>query len=42
MLTLKRITEDTEHVILGLEKKHFSGAREAIEKVIAIDTTRRE
>ncbi len=42
MLTLKRITEDTEHVILGLEKKHFSGAREAIEKVIAIDKTRRE
>ena len=42
MLTLKLITEDTEHVIRGLEKKHFGGAREAIEKAIAIDKTRRE
>ena len=42
MLTLKLITEETDRVIRGLEKKHFDGAREAIEKVIAIDKARRE
>lgn len=42
MLTLKLITEETDRVIRGLEKKHFDGAREAIEKVIEIDRTRRE
>ena len=42
MLTLKLITEQTEHVIRGLEKKHFNGAREAIENVLAIDKRRRE
>ncbi len=42
MLTLKLITEDTERVIRGLEKKHFEGAREAIEQVIATDHKRRE
>ena len=42
MLTLKLITEETDRVIRGLEKKHFNGAREAIEKVIAIDKARRE
>ena len=42
MLTLKLISEETERVIKGLEKKHFDGAREAIEKVLAIDTRRRE
>lgn len=31
MLTLKLISEETERVIKGLEKKHFQGAREAIE-----------
>ena len=36
MLTLKQISEDTEGVIKGLEKKHFAGAREAIEKVLEI------
>ena len=41
MLTLKLISEETERVIKGLEKKHFDGAREAIEKVLAIDTRRR-
>lgn len=41
MLTLKLITEETERVIAGLEKKHFSGAREAIAKVMEIDRTRR-
>ena len=42
MLTLKLITEDTERVIAGLEKKHFQGAREAIENVLAVDRRRRE
>ncbi len=42
MLTLKLINEETERVIRGLEKKHFTGAREAIENVLAVDRQRRE
>lgn len=42
MLTLKLISEETERVIKGLEKKHFDGAREAIEKVLEYDKLRRE
>jgi len=42
MLTLRLITEETERVIAGLEKKHFAGAREAINEVIATDKIRRE
>ena len=42
MLTLKQISEETEHVIKGLEKKHFEGARESIEKVLEFDKIRRE
>ena len=42
MLTLKLITEETDRVIKGLEKKHFKGAREAIEKVLEYDKLRRE
>ena len=42
MLTLKLISEETEKVIKGLEKKHFDGAREAIEKVLEYDKLRRE
>ena len=42
MLTLKLITEQTERVIQGLEKKHFKGAQEAIQQVIATDKKRRE
>jgi seryl-tRNA synthetase len=42
MLTLKLITEQTDLVIKGLEKKHFSGAKEAIAEVIATDKKRRE
>ena len=42
MLTLKLINEETEHVIRGLEKKHFKGAKEAIDQVLAIDKRRRE
>ena len=42
MLTLKLISEETERVITGLEKKHFNEAREAIEQVLAVDKRRRE
>ena len=42
MLTLKLITEQTDLVIKGLEKKHFTGAKEAIAEVIATDKKRRE
>ena len=42
MLTLKLIIEDTERVVRGLEKKHFAGAAEAIQQVIATDRVRRE
>jgi seryl-tRNA synthetase len=41
MLTLKLISEETERVISGLEKKRFKGAREAIDQVLAIDKRRR-
>ena len=42
MLTLKLITEETDRVVRGLEKKHFTGAKEAIDQVLAVDKTRRE
>ena len=42
MLTLKLITEEKERVIKGLEKKHFKGAAEAIDSVLAVDKKRRE
>ncbi|MDD6540882.1 MAG: serine--tRNA ligase [Prevotella sp.] len=42
MLTLKLISEETERVVKGLEKKHFQGAREAVEKVLEYDKLRRE
>ena len=42
MLTLKLITEETDRVIRGLEKKHFKGAKEAIGEVLAVDKRRRE
>jgi len=42
MLTLKLILEDTDRVIRGLEKKHFKGAKEAIDQVLALDKKRRE
>lgn len=41
MLTLKVITEKTEEVLRGLEKKHFKGAQEAINKVLELDKKRR-
>ena len=42
MLTLKLIIEQKERVIKGLEKKHFKDAKEAIEKVLETDKSRRE
>ena len=42
MLTPKLISEETERVVKGLEKKHFKGARETIEKVLEYDKIRRE
>lgn len=41
MLTIKLITERTDEVIKGLEKKHFKGAKEALGKVLALDKKRR-
>ena len=41
MLTLKQITEQTEQVIKGLEKKHFNGAEEAINQALELDKARR-
>lgn len=42
MLTLKLVSEETERVINGLEKKHFPGAKQAIYDVLALDKMRRE
>lgn len=42
MLTLKLISEETERVIKGLNKKHFPNAEETIKKVLDIDKHRRE
>ena len=42
MLTLKLITEETDRVIRGLEKKHFKNAKEAIDEVLVVDKKRRE
>ena len=42
MLTIKQITDDKEGVIKGLEKKHFVGAREAIDAVLRQNDLRRE
>ena len=41
MLTLKSIKEDPSRIVRALEKKHFPGAQEAIDKVILLDQTRR-
>ncbi len=42
MLTLKLITEETERVIRGLEKKRVEGAAEAVRHAIELDAQRRE
>ena len=41
MLTIKQITEDTDKVIRGLEKKHFANAKETIAQVIELNDKRR-
>ena len=41
MLTIKQITENTDAVIRGLEKKHFKNAKETIDQVIAFNDKRR-
>ncbi len=41
MLTIKQITDNTEGVIRGLEKKHFKDAKETIEQVLALNNQRR-
>lgn len=41
MLTIKQITENTDTVIKGLEKKHFKNAKEAVAKVIKLNDIRR-
>lgn len=37
MLTIKQITEDTDKVIRGLEKKHFANAKETIAQVLELN-----
>lgn len=41
MLTLKVITEETDRVIRGLEKKHFKEAKETIDQVLQLNDKRR-
>ena len=41
MLTLKQIYDDKAKVVAGLQKKHFAGAEEAIEKVLELDAQRK-
>ena len=41
MLTLKLITEETDRVIAGLEKKHFQNAKETIAQVLELNNKRR-
>ena len=41
MLTIKLITDNTDAVIRGLEKKHFKGAQETIAKVLELNDKRR-
>lgn len=42
MLTLKQITEQTDSVLAGLEKKHFANAKECIDKVIELNNSRKK
>ena len=41
MLTIKQITDNTDAVIRGLEKKHFKNAKETIEQVLETNHKRR-
>ena len=42
MLTLRLISEETERVICGLNKKHFKNAEKTIKEVLDTDKCRRE
>lgn len=42
MLTLKQITEQTDLVLAGLEKKHFKNAAQVIGKVIELNDVRKK
>lgn len=42
MLTIKQITEQTELVLKGLKKKHFSNAEETINKIIELNNIRKK
>ena len=42
MLTIKQITEQTELVLKGLKKKHFSNAEEVINKIIELNSIRKK
>ena len=41
MLTIKQITENTDEVIRGLEKKHFKDAKQVIAQVVELNNKRR-
>lgn len=41
MLTIKQLVEEKEAVVRGLERKHFEGARAAVEHVLAVDGERK-
>lgn len=41
MLTIKQLTDNKEAVIAGLERKHFKGATEAVDAVLAADGKRK-
>ncbi len=41
MLTLKQITEQTDCVIAGLQKKHFNDAATVVAKVLDLDKQRK-
>ena len=42
MLTIKQITENTDAVLRGLEKKHFKNAKETIAQVLDFNDKRRK
>ena len=41
MLTIKQITDNTDAVVRGLEKKHFKNAQETIDQVLALNNKRK-
>lgn len=41
MLTLKQITEQTDIVLEGLEKRHFNNAKELVGKVVELNDIRK-